>query len=309
MVNFVAWDEDETGNPYAGVIPVEKAIDPFGDALLAYEMNGEKLPRDHGAPLRLVVPGHAGCRNVKWLKNISVTAKPSELDAGSKLDRHFAPDVSFENHIRYGDDFLRLDQGPAIQSAPVQSVICSPVDGATIPAAKEGGTRFIEMNGVAYSGGGRGIIRVEVSLDGGKNWQAAECLAPPAWTEEGKQTPPPNMAQGRHWGWTQWTVKLPMPAEFQGKLDQGRTVMTELCARAIDGDFNSQPEKMEQCWNALGICVNHWPRSKVLLHPDKTFSDDCPVLFEDPPAGYPKERDIGTPHSRKASTLPRVSHD
>merc|ERR1719443_1297994 len=65
IVNFEAIDEDETGIPYAGVIPVEKAIDPFGDAILAYEMNGEELPRDHGYPVRLLAPGTGGCRKVK----------------------------------------------------------------------------------------------------------------------------------------------------------------------------------------------------------------------------------------------------
>merc|ERR1711959_481097 len=92
IVNFVAEDTDETGVPYAGVIPIEKALDPWGDAILAYEMNGETLPRDHGYPVRLLAPGHAGCRNVKWVSRILVTKNPSELDSGSKLDRHYAPD-------------------------------------------------------------------------------------------------------------------------------------------------------------------------------------------------------------------------
>lgn len=98
IVNFIGMDVDETGVPYGGVIPVEKALDPFGDAILAYEMNGETLPRDHGYPLRLLAPGHAGCRNVKWVGSISVTEKPSDLDSGSRLDRHFAPDVNWESH-------------------------------------------------------------------------------------------------------------------------------------------------------------------------------------------------------------------
>ncbi len=39
-----------------------------GDVILAYEMNGEPLPREHGFPVRVVVPGHVGIRNVKWVE-------------------------------------------------------------------------------------------------------------------------------------------------------------------------------------------------------------------------------------------------
>jgi len=67
MFFFEGVDEDETVVSYAGVIPVEKAIDPWGDTILAYEMNGETLPRDHGYPVRLMAPGTGGCRNVKWV--------------------------------------------------------------------------------------------------------------------------------------------------------------------------------------------------------------------------------------------------
>ena len=45
-------------------MPVEKALNPYGDVVLAYEMNGSALPRDHGYPLRLVVLGVVGVRNV-----------------------------------------------------------------------------------------------------------------------------------------------------------------------------------------------------------------------------------------------------
>lgn len=168
IVNFIAEDTDETGNPYAGVLPIGKVIDPFGDAILAYEMNGETLPRDHGYPLRLLAPGHAGCRNVKWVSTIDVSEAPSELDAGSKLDRHFAPNYTFLEQIRHGDEHysadsvaksgtkqsIRLDQGPVIQTLPVQSIICFPQNKATLSGERS----TIEVKGFAWSGGGRVIL-------------------------------------------------------------------------------------------------------------------------------------------------------
>ncbi len=46
-----------TGERYGASVPIEKAMDPRGDCLLALEMNGEPLPRDHGYPVRVLVPG------------------------------------------------------------------------------------------------------------------------------------------------------------------------------------------------------------------------------------------------------------
>ena len=69
-VQFEGYDKGADGSPYGASIPISKANTPYGDVLLAYEMNGETLPRDHGYPIRAVVPGVVGARNVKWLNNI-----------------------------------------------------------------------------------------------------------------------------------------------------------------------------------------------------------------------------------------------
>lgn len=68
---FEGLDVDIAKTPYAASIPASKALDPRGDVILAYEMNGEPLSRDHGAPLRAIVPGVVGARNVKWLGEFS----------------------------------------------------------------------------------------------------------------------------------------------------------------------------------------------------------------------------------------------
>lgn len=277
IVNFIGTDEDETGTPYAGVLPVEKVIDPFGDAILAYEMNGETLPRDHGYPVRLLAPGHAGCRNVKWVSEIIVSSQVSELDSGSKLDRHFAPDISFLGHIRHGDDMIRLDQGPVIQTLPVQSVICEPLDGQSLVADADG---KIVVRGVAWSGAGRGVCRVEVSTDAGETFTAAELIGNPD-----PDAPSPECGMGRNWAWQQYAQSVELSAADKAKLARGESVEIELVARAIDGDFNQQPEKMEQTWNVLGICVNHWPRVKATILPPESSSSDLPLPPAPPPAG------------------------
>ena len=67
FIQFEGLDTGPTNNPYGSSITIEKAMDPRGDVILAYEMNGEPIPRDHGFPIRAVVPGVVGARNVKWL--------------------------------------------------------------------------------------------------------------------------------------------------------------------------------------------------------------------------------------------------
>ena len=65
----------DTGSPEEGfrrVMPVEKAMD--SDTLLAYALNGEVLPRDHGFPLRALAPGWVGAASVKWLGRIVVSS-------------------------------------------------------------------------------------------------------------------------------------------------------------------------------------------------------------------------------------------
>lgn len=66
-IKFEGYDLDPSGTPYGASVPISKAMDPRADIILAYEMNGQPISRDHGFPIRVIVPGVAGARNVKWL--------------------------------------------------------------------------------------------------------------------------------------------------------------------------------------------------------------------------------------------------
>ena len=129
---------------YTDTISLKKAMEPT--TLLAYEMNGEPLPDRHGYPLRMIVPGYFGEKNVKWLTRIEVT------DANAK---------GFYETQGWGPDFI----------VPTRSRIDLPDDWAFVSLGKL--TAPIEVKGVAF-GGDRGISRVELSSDDGQTWSDAE---------------------------------------------------------------------------------------------------------------------------------------
>jgi DMSO/TMAO reductase YedYZ molybdopterin-dependent catalytic subunit len=142
--------------PFARSLPLEKAL--HFDTLLAYEMNGAPLPREHGGPVRLVVPGWYGMASVKWLATITA------------LDQPF---TGFYQRDRYVLDFPgSSDTLPVREMAP-RALITSPQPGAVLRTGSH------ILSGVAWSGRG-GIASVEVSLEGGGPWQASRLPDPPA---------------------------------------------------------------------------------------------------------------------------------
>jgi DMSO/TMAO reductase YedYZ molybdopterin-dependent catalytic subunit len=129
---------------YTDTISLEKAMEPT--TLLAYEMNGVSLPDRHGYPLRAIVPGYFGEKNVKWLTRVEVT------DAKAK---------GFYEAQGWGPDFI----------VPIRSRIDVPEDWVFVSLSKL--TAPIEVKGIAF-GGDRGISRVELSFDDGQTWSDAE---------------------------------------------------------------------------------------------------------------------------------------
>uniref|UniRef100_A0A4W6F3D2 sulfite oxidase n=1 Tax=Lates calcarifer TaxID=8187 RepID=A0A4W6F3D2_LATCA len=106
-VQFEGLDKDVTGTTYGASIPLNKAVSEEGDVLLAYEMNGEELPADHGFPVRVVVPGTVGARNVKWLGKIIVSAEESSSHWQQNDYKGFSPGTDW--------DTVDFKSAPAIQ--------------------------------------------------------------------------------------------------------------------------------------------------------------------------------------------------
>ncbi|KEY65675.1 hypothetical protein S7711_07510 [Stachybotrys chartarum IBT 7711] len=228
---------------YSASIPIKKAIDPQGDVLLAYSMNGEPLPRDHGFPLRAVVPGHVAARSVKWLNHITLSDEESHSQWQRKDYKCFGPNQTS----------VDWDSAPAIQELPVQSAITSVKVGDWNKDAAE---RKVSLGGYAYSGGGRAIIRVDVSLDDGKTWDQA-VLLPDCISKDG--TPSPCLGHAA-WTWQRWRYEGAIPSTA---FSQSQKRCTNLVVKATDESYNTQPESHAATWNLRGNLATAWHRVKV----------------------------------------------
>ena len=264
-------------------------------------MNGEDVHPDHGYPCRLLAPGIAGFRNCKWLEEISVTV--DEIAQGcDQKNQHFGPEISFRGHYIPGKngtgptpDLMSIS-APRVCTVPVYSTITEPGMGQTF--GRE--TESIKIKGIAWAGAGRGINRVEVSIDAGRNFRPATLLKKP--DEVRAAEPEPSHGMGRCWTWQQWEMDFPLTNEMKKAVQNGERIEIEICARARDGDFNVQPESIEDSYNVLGKCVNHWPRR--IVHIDPKYTDKtAPPSYPMPPAGqwiwrrhYPVRVDLDDPN-------------
>lgn len=134
-------------------IPIEKALD---DAIIAYAQNGEAIRPAQGYPIRLLLPGWEGNTSVKWLRRIEVSDRPF---------------MTREETSKYTEPIRGGQARQFSFTMDARSVITTP----TYPAALERG--WHEIRGLAWSGRGR-IVQVEVSTDGGRNWQNAQLAGP-----------------------------------------------------------------------------------------------------------------------------------
>jgi sulfite oxidase len=137
-------------------ITVAKALHP--DTLLAYEMNGQALPVEHGFPLRVIAPGWAGDSWVKWLQHIEVLDHEFEGFWMKSAYRH-------PTHPVAPGTAVDLSEQVPVTDLNVKSVIATPAGWA-----KPGPVR---VRGAAWSNSSP-VSKLEVSTDGGQTWKMAK---------------------------------------------------------------------------------------------------------------------------------------
>lgn len=219
--------------PFEVSIPLQRAMDERSKVLLAYEMNEIPLSRDHGFPLRVIAPGLAGARSVKWLSRIIISDEESQ----SKYHKYIYKGCEPTEDI----DKINWSLMEPIQPMPVTSAICEPIEYTEVKLNDS----CLNLKGYAWSGDGHKIARVDLSVDQGTNWVLAELDHQ-------------NLVDGREYGWTLWTACIPLPEAKAG--DE-----VEIWAKAVDSSYNVQPESFLNIWNFQGILANAYHRVIVKI--------------------------------------------
>ncbi|CAI5507452.1 unnamed protein product [Closterium sp. Naga37s-1] len=165
----------------------------------------------------------------------------------------------------------------------INSAIVSPDHGDVVALEGGAGRQVVTMKGYAYSGGGRRVTRVEITLDGGSTWRLCDITHP---------SPPTR--HGKHWTWSLWATEVPV-IDLVGA--------SEVAVRAWDDATNTQPDKLT--WNVMGMMNNCWFRVRVaptvtpegsiglqFIHPTRPGNlpggwmvYDCTKFLKDHPGG------------------------
>ena len=247
---------------YGTSIDMESALDPACDVILAFKQNGEFLHPDHGFPVRVLIPGYIGGRMVKWLTEIEVTDKESD-NFYHFNDNRVLPSMIDAERATAEKWWFKPEY--IINNLNINGAIGYPWHDERVNTSRKSYT----MKGYAYSGGGRKIIRVEISLDQGMSWRLA-----PFRTEE-----TPRWAAGssgdhaKHWCWWLWELEVDVAEMAAAK---------EIVFRAWDQSQNSMPER--PTWNVMGMLNNPWYRVRV-------HNEGSTLRFEHPTLAGPDKED------------------
>jgi DMSO/TMAO reductase YedYZ molybdopterin-dependent catalytic subunit len=212
---------DASDVPISRGVPIEKALNEW--TLLAWEMNGEPLPAQHGFPLRLVAPGFPASVSGKWLERLWVR---DQVHDGPKMGG-FSYRVP-RNPVEPGTDVQEADM-EIIEAMPVKSIITRPSTGLLHPSAQA-----LALRGHAWCGDGP-VAAMHVSCDFGTTWMEAALDAP-----------------ANPFAWQRWNASLQFPSPG----------FYEVWARATDHAGRQQPMIIPG-WNPRGYLNNAMQRISV----------------------------------------------
>lgn len=204
--------------PISRGMPITKAM--TDNILIAFEMNGEALHPLNGAPLRLVVPGWPASTAQKWLKRIQLR---DIVHDGPKMT---GKAYRVPNRPLSAGEEVATEDFVIIERMPVKSLVTFPANGADIGMETE-------VRGHAWSGD-RTVSKLEISIDFGTSWQAAELDAP--------------VNSG---AWQNWRANVAFP----------QAGYYEVWARATDSEGAMQPFAID--WNPKGYLNNTMHRAGV----------------------------------------------
>ncbi|HEX4928913.1 MAG TPA: sulfite oxidase, partial [Burkholderiales bacterium] len=140
-------------------LTVEEAMQP--EVLLAWAMNGQPLAPQHGAPLRLIVPGWFGMASVKWLSRIELLEQPFD---------------GYQQVVGYRYTKQPGEIGTPVRHSRVKSLIAPPGIPDWYTGRRLVSRGRVEIQGRAWSGDGVPVTRVELGVDG--EWRPAQLEAP-----------------------------------------------------------------------------------------------------------------------------------
>jgi DMSO/TMAO reductase YedYZ molybdopterin-dependent catalytic subunit len=202
-------------------VPIAKAMEEHN--LIAWAVNGENIPVLNGHPLRLVVPGWPGSCSQKWLTRIWIR---DQIHDGEKMTgtSYRRPAYPVAPGTQVPPEDLEI-----IESLPVKSLITMPATGARVAPGE-----FFEVRGSAWAGD-RDVASMEVSIDFGETWVAADLSTP-----------------ANKYAWQRWRASLRLP----------RAGYYEIWARATDSDGVMQPP-VTPGWNPSGYNNNMQHRIAV----------------------------------------------
>lgn len=241
---------------YGTSVPLHKVLDPANEIMVAWEQNGKTLLPDHGYPVRIIIPGYIGGRMIKWLTHIEVAEAESDNHYHFMDNRVLPVGVTPESATAegwwYKPDYI-------INELNINSAMESPAHDEVMPITPDSvAGEVYTIRGYAYSGGGKKVIRAEISLDGGVSWEGGKVEHPETPTE-----------YGRYWCHCLWSFDVSVSRLLGAK---------EICCRAWDSHMNTQPNHLT--WNVMGMLNN--PIFRVKIHRTYARGVVSQLTFEHP---------------------------